>query len=156
MKKILTLSLSHVVALAVGFAVGVYTLPILTAPKPPAAQTVRDAVGELLYEARFVRELRGSDFLHWGEGRLYIGRRTIAFLGRLAPGPDYKLYLSPGFVETETEFNQLKSQMIRVGDVKSFENFIVALPTQVDPRDYNTAIVWCETFEQFISAAQYQ
>ena len=30
---------------------------------------------------------------------------------------DYMLYLSPTFVETETEFNRLKSKMVVVGSV---------------------------------------
>jgi hypothetical protein len=40
--------------------------------------------------------------------------------------------------------------------VKTFENFIVALPGGVDPSKFNTVIVWCETFGQFITAAQYR
>ena len=44
-------------------------------------------------------------------------------MGELAPSPDYKLYLSSGFVETEAEFLGLKPSMALVGDVKTFDNF---------------------------------
>jgi hypothetical protein len=74
----------------------------------------------------------------------------------LAPGPDYKLYLSPEFVETEAEFTRLKSRMVRVGDVRTFENFVVSVPESIDVSSYNTAIVWCESFGQFITAAKYR
>jgi hypothetical protein len=74
----------------------------------------------------------------------------------LAPGPDYKLYLSPEFVETEADFERLKKQMVRVGDIKTFDNFVVQVPELVDVSHYNTVIVWCESFSQFISSAKYR
>jgi hypothetical protein len=46
--------------------------------------------------------------------------------------------------------------MVRVGDVKTFDNFIVPVPADVDPARYSTVIVWCETFSQFITAARYR
>jgi hypothetical protein len=77
-------------------------------------------------------------------------------MGKLAPGPDYKLYLSPEFVETEADFARLKPQMLRVGKVKTFDNFLVPLPPGVDVTRYTTVIVWCESFGQFITAAKYR
>jgi len=101
-------------------------------------------------------KLQDSDTLHWGEGRVSIGADVIALQGRVSPGPDYRVYLSPLFVETEADFMRHKADMVYVGDVKTFENFIVPLPARVRPEAYNTVIVWCEAFGQFISAAQYQ
>jgi hypothetical protein len=85
-----------------------------------------------------------------------IGRARIALTGRLAPGPDYKLYLSPEFVETEADFARLKSVMVRVGDVRTFDNFVIEVPPSIDVTRYTTVIVWCETFGQFITAARYR
>ena len=59
-------------------------------------------------------------------------------------------------METEVDFQRLKAGMVRVGDVKTFKNFVVSVPESVDPSRYNTVIVWCETFSQFITAAKYQ
>jgi hypothetical protein len=64
--------------------------------------------------------------------------------------------LSPEFVETRADFLRLKSKMARVGDVKTFENFIVAVPSGIDPAKYSTVVVWCETFSMFISSASYR
>lgn len=154
--RLIILLVSHAVAAAVGFVVGIYALPILTAPQAPDAAMLEAAVRAASYSGRFRRDLKDSDALHWGEGNLFVGPRVIAFEGSLAPGPDYKLYLAPEFVETEADFLQLKPSMALIGDVKTFDNFVVAVPKDIDPEDYDTAIVWCESFAQFISAARYR
>lgn len=155
MKKLL-LVISHLLFAAVGFAAGIYLLPILTAPPAPTAADVEAAASQADFKGEFRRDLEDSDLLHWGEGTVSVGRTAIALAGRVAPGPDYKLYLSPEFVETEAEFNRLKPRMARVGDVKTFDNFIVPVPGNIDPAAFNTVIVWCESFGQFITAAKYR
>jgi hypothetical protein len=155
MKKFLVLAATHVIAVAAGFALGIYLLPILTAPAAPSASEVA-ALGQAEFKGEFRRDLKDSDFLHWGEGTVSVSRSAVALMGRIAPGPDYKLYLSPEFVETEADFNRLKARMARVGDVKTFENFIVPLPAGIDPQAYTAVIVWCESFGQFITAARYR
>jgi hypothetical protein len=155
MKKLL-LAATHLAALAIGFALGVYTLPILIAPPAPSAAEVKAQAEKATFTGEFRRDLKDSDALHWGEGIVSVSRTSIALAGELAPGPDYKLYLSPEFVETEADFKRLKPSMVRVGDVKTFKNFLVALPEDVDPARYNTVIVWCERFSQFITAAKYR
>jgi hypothetical protein len=42
------------------------------------------------------------------------------------------------------------------GDIKTFENFIVSVPDGIDINRYNTVIVWCESFGEFITAASYK
>ena len=156
MKKLALLVLSHFVAALAGFALGIYLLPILTAPAAPSAEAVNAESNRARFTGEFRRNLKDSDALHWGEGTVSIGPKSISLLGRVAPGPAYKLYLSPSFVETEAEFLRLKGSMVEVGDVKTFENFIVPIPEGIDPVRYTTVIVWCESFSQFITAAKYQ
>ena len=147
---------THVLAIGCGFALGIYLLPILIAPQSPGVEVVRSTADIARFKGVFRRDLADSDALHWGEGTLFISSDNIAFEGRLAPGPDYRLYLSPRFVETEAEFESLKADMVQVGLVQTFENFVVAVPESVDPAEFNAAIVWCEAFGQFITAATYQ
>jgi hypothetical protein len=156
MKKLVLFLATHVAALAVGFAVGIYALPILTAPDAPSVADVTVASGQATFTGQFRKDLQDSDFLHWGEGTVTVGPQSVTLMGSLAPGPDYKLYLSPEFVETEADFMRLKAQMARIGDVRTFENFVVRLPDSVDISSYDTVIVWCESFGQFITAAKYQ
>lgn len=156
MKKRVVLVGSHLLVLVIGFALGIYALPILVAPSALSPRDIESLMGPAHWTAEFRRALKDSDALHWGEGRVSVGPRSISLLGKLAPGPDYKLYLSPEFVETEADFQRLKPQMVRVGDVKTFENFLVPVPQGIDPSRFNTVIVWCEAFGQFITAAKYR
>ncbi|KZZ45291.1 MAG: DM13 domain-containing protein [Saccharospirillaceae bacterium] len=152
----LGLLISHAGIGFVGFALGIYALPILIAPESPDNLEMMQKITHTEFIGEFQRDLQDSDFLHWGEGKLRVGDGFVAFEGELAPGPDYKLYLSPQFVETEADFNRLKSEMVRVGDVHTFDRFILPLQKNISLDNYNTAIVWCETFGQFISAAQFK
>lgn len=156
MKKPVLLVGSHLLTLALGFGLGVYALPILIAPPAPAAGDVAAQQQAAAFKGTFRRDLKDSDALHWGEGIVSVAPRTIGLTGKLAPGPDYKLYLSPEFVETEADFKRLKPQMVRVADVKTFDNFLVDVPPGVDVARYKAVIIWCETFGQFITAARYQ
>lgn len=156
MKRGLLLAASHLLVLALGVALGIYLLPILIAPAAPTADEVRVQAASAQRTGQFRRDLKDSDALHWGEGTVSINEGHVVLDGQLAPGPDYKLYLSPEFVETEADFLRLKPRMARVGDVKTFRNFVVPIPASVNPADYRAVIVWCETFSQFITAARYQ
>lgn len=156
MKRAILLVASHVCVLAVGFVLGIYALPILTAPVAPTNAEASSAASQSIYKGQFRRDLKDSDAFHWGQGTVSVGRQSIVLTGKLAPGPDYKLYLSPAFVETEEDFARLKPQMKRVGDVRTFENFVVPVPESVDVSQYKAVIIWCESFSQFITAAEYR
>lgn len=155
MRKLLLVA-THLAALALGFALGIYALPILIAPPAPSTSEVQAKSFSARFKGEFRRDLKDSDALHWGEGSVFIGHKHVVLVGELAPGPDYKLYLSPEFVETEADFARLKASMVRIGDVKTFKNFVVPIPEGIDAGNYAAVIVWCETFSQFITAARYR
>lgn len=155
MKKI-ALVMTHFLCVGVGFGLGIYTLPILIQPDSPSMEDVQSVTNHALYTAAFQKDRKDSDFLHWGEGSVSIGAEYIAFVGELAPGPDYKLYFSPTFIETEKDFNKQKSKMRKVGEIKTFDRFTIKLPDDMSLDDYNTVIVWCETFGEFITSARYK
>ena len=155
MKKLLLL-LSHLGFGAAGFALGIYTLPILVAPPAPDETELSAVSRSAAFTGSFRRDLKGSDFLHWGEGEVSVSSHKIAHKGKLAPGPDYKLYLTAGFVEDEQQFNAAKASAARIGDVKTFSGFIIDVPAGVDINAYDTVVVWCETFQEFITAARYR
>lgn len=151
MKKILLL-ITHASALIVGVALGIYLLPILVEPESPGAEAITASQSGALFSTEFKRDLKGSDFLHWGEGRLTLSASQAVFEGELSPGPDYYLYLVPKFVEDEAGFLEIKSQSLQVGSVKTFGGFILDLPPNTDLQEYSAAVVWCERFGEFISA----
>jgi len=156
MKLAWLLIVSHLGAAVVGFATGIYYLPILAAPDAPTAEELRAVAAAADFTGRFTRARVDSDALHWGEGTVYLGPERVALDGEIAPGPQYKLYLSPSFVETEQDFLSAKPGMALLGDVDTFRGFIVDVPTQIDPSQFTTVIVWCEAFDQFITSAQYR
>jgi hypothetical protein len=155
MKKLLLL-LSHGLVGFIGFAAGIYSLPILIAPDAPTDNAVIATQSSQLYSGEFKRDLTDSDALHWGQGQLSVSPTAISLLGKLSPGPNFTLYLSPRFIDTEADFNAEKSSMIAVGDIKTFNNFIINVPANINVSNYNTVIVWCDSFGEFISAAQYK
>ncbi|MGE0766404.1 MAG: DM13 domain-containing protein [Hyphomicrobiaceae bacterium] len=156
MLKALVLTGTHLAMAAIGFMAGVYTLPILTAPKGPEAASLQATARAAVFKGRFDRNLKGSDFLHWGEGEVSVARDKIGHDGRLAPGPDYKLYLTTDFVDDKSGFLKIKGQARLIGDVKTFNGFLLPVPDGVDVGKYTTVVVWCESFSAFISAAKYR
>lgn len=153
--KAALLFVSHSAILALGFALGIYALPIITAPKAPSDEQVQSMMGDVRYQARFEKDSRGSDLFHWGEGDISLSKTTATFMGKLSPGPDYKLYLTKTFIETREDFMKHKAEARQLGDVKTFENFVVPIPADVDINQYQGILVWCESFEQFITSARY-
>lgn len=154
--RALILLFTHLGMLGAGFALGVYLLPILTAPKGPDAAELAAMAEKAVFSAEFTRDLEDSDFLHWGEGTVSITPTEIVHQGALAPGPDYKLYLVPEFVETEAAFEAIKDQALQLGDIKTFDGFILPVPEGTDLTAYTTVLIWCEAFSEFITAGQYQ
>ncbi|MCH2163204.1 MAG: DM13 domain-containing protein [Marinovum sp.] len=154
--RFLVFLVTHGIAGAIGFALGIYLLPILTAPESPDAAMLEEQAAAAEYNATLTRELRGSDFLHWGEGTISLTSDMIVHEGALSPGPDYKVYLTSEFVEHEDEFNPIKASAALVGDVKTFQGFLLDVPEGVDVSAYTTVVVWCESFGEFITAAQYR
>ena len=156
MTRTLLFIASHLVMLVVGFALGVYLLPILSAPPAPSRAEVQASAQGALYHGEFKRSLPGSDALHWGEGRITVSASSVTLAGRIAPGPAYKLYLVPEFVDTQEAFERVKARSLSAGDIRTFDNFIVPLPAGTPVDRYDTVVVWCEAFSKFITAARYR
>jgi hypothetical protein len=154
--KALLLTATHSVALLIGFGLGVYLLPILTAPPSPDQAVLEEMAKNALYRAELSRGLRGSDLFHWGEGTISLSRSEIVHEGQLAPGPDYKLYLVREFVEHEDEFLPIKGEAQLIGDVKTFNGFLLDVPAGVDIEQFTTMLIWCEAFSEFITSAKYR
>lgn len=156
MLRWIVLMATHSLTLAFGVALGIYMLPILIAPPSPDQAILAQSVQTARYQGEFKRDLKGSDFLHWGEGTVSISASSIAHEGRLAPGPDYKLYLVPEYIEDEAGFLAIKDAAQLVGDIKTFDGFLLDIPQTIDIEAHTTVLVWCETFGEFISAARYR
>ena len=156
MKKLALLATTHAATLALGFGLGVYFLPILTAAPAPDAATLAAAAQSATYSATFRRDLPGSDALHWGEGTISVTPERIVHQGELSPGPDYRIYLAPRYVEDKAGFEAIKAQSRELGAIKTFDGFITEIPPGVDIAKFDTVVIWCETFGKFITAGKYR
>ena len=152
--KIILLS-THISTLFFGFALGIYFLPILIAPDSSDIMDIDQLQSDAAYKTKFIRDLAGSDLLHWGEADVTISDKHIVIKGKIAPGPDYKMYLTQQFVENEKDFLAVKGSAAFIADVDIFENFIVKIPSSINVYEYNTIVIWCESFSEFITAAKY-
>ena len=76
-KKLIFLSISHLFILLVGFAIGIYSLPILTAPPSLEIAEINQLEQSSIYEGEFVKDLDGSDLFHWGEAKVSINSKKI-------------------------------------------------------------------------------
>ena len=155
-KKIVLLISSYIIVFVLGLGLGIYLLPILTSPKSVNIDKIIKLEKNALYKTVFVRDLKGSDLFHWGEADVSVSKNEIIVNGSIAPGPDYKLYLTKEFVEQEEEFLSIKDNSRYVAEVKTFKNFVITVPEDIDINDYNTIVIWCESFSEFITAAKYK
>lgn len=156
MLKALLIIIMTLAIFAAGFIAGVYSLPILTEQPAPDIAVLKQHQSRSQFSATFKPDLKGSDRFHYGDGMVYLTNDAISMQGTLSPGPDYQLYLSRNFIDNEADFLAQKGTMQRVAGVRSFNGFKLVVPQGIDVSDYNTVVIWCESFEEFITAAQYQ
>ena len=70
MFRLIVFLVSHGLAMTAGFALGVYLLPIITAPEAPSATAVASVAEQAMFSTRFLRDLPGRASL-----RLQVKRR---------------------------------------------------------------------------------
>ena len=142
--------------LVIGFGLGVYFLPILTAEKGLDTAAIEALSQCALRQGTFIRDLPGSDGLHWGDGVIMANADCICLDGEISPGPDYRLYLISKYVETAAEFMHIKAESTQIRPIKAFENFALDIPADVEVSNLPAVLIWYEAFGQFITAARLQ
>jgi hypothetical protein len=91
----------------------------------------------------FIRDLPGSDGLHWGDGVIMANAKRIWLDGEISPGLDYCLYLILNYVETGAEFLQIKADSNQIGLIKAFENFSLDIQADVSIANFLAVLIWC-------------
>ncbi len=63
---------------------------------------------------------------HYGDGEIIHsvenGIIYITLQGHVTPGPDYKLFLTPKYVDTKAGFEAIEAESEHMGDIRAFEN----------------------------------
>ena len=150
------LLISHLAVLGAGTGLGIYLLPILTAQENASLNEINDVRKLAKYKGDFKRNQKGSDVLHWAEGELYVNDNEIAFKGEVAPGPDYKIYLTKKQAVDKSSFLEMKKEAVLIGELKNFGNFRKSIPDSVNVNEFTTVQIWCERFSKFIGSAEYR
>lgn len=114
---------THLAVFGAGTGLGIYILPILTAETNATAPEIQAVKQSAKYTGEFSRNQKGSDAVHWAEGKLYVSEHEIAFEGEIAPGPDYKIYLTKTQADDKESFLKIKDDAKLIGDLKNFGNF---------------------------------
>lgn len=155
-RVVAVLLVSHLGVFGLGFGAGVYYLPILTATNNATDGEVQMVKDNARYSGVFSKNQEGSNPVHWADGKLYVSNNEIAFEGTVAPGPDYKIYLTKTQANNKASFLKIKEDSLYIGDLKNFGNFKKAIPNGVNIDEYTTVQIWCERYGQFISSAPYK
>lgn len=152
----ITLLISHLVVFGAGTGLGIYLLPILTAQENASLSEINDVRKQAKYKGAFTRNQKGSDVFHWAEGEIYVTDNEIAFKGEVAPGPDYKIYLTKKQATDKRSFLEIKKEAVLIGELKNFGNFRKSIPDNVNVNEFTTVQIWCERFSKFIGSAEYR
>tara|TARA_B110000858_G_C17484107_1_gene328523 strand:- start:283 stop:441 length:159 start_codon:yes stop_codon:yes gene_type:complete len=48
----------------------------------------------------------------------------------------------------------IKDKSEYISEVKTFKNFVITVPENIDINDYNAIVIWCENFSELITAAK--
>jgi len=147
-----------IIGLGVGFAIGVYTLPIIIEYRS-ASQQVTDITpaDQSDPSGQFDRNSPGSDALHWGEGTVRISNNKLIFEEdvKFAPGPDYRIYLSKKYADTKPDFLDIKTQAVEIAKLRTFSGPLeFDLPEDLNHYEYDNVVIWCETFSMYIASAR--
>ena len=151
---ILAMTVKFLSGLVIGFGLGVYFLPIIIADSPAAQSVLQAEEAKAEKQAVFTPDLPGSDPFHWGDGTLLISDNRVTLMDEVSPGPDYRLYLTPSYVETGAGFLEIKAQSREVARITGFKNFSYEIEDGIDLEQYGAVLIWCERFSQFITAGK--
>ncbi len=120
---------------------------------------------QVLKSGRFNPAANDSDLLHRGRGNFKIVRFqstnwvVLEDNFKVTNGPNYKLYLinRRDDIETENAFLAIKAGSHFVGNIQQFEGYqSFPIPAHVDLNTVKSALIWCETFSQFITSGKLQ
>ena len=135
--------------LVIGSAVGVYFLPFLTEEKRLDTAALAQLEASAEWSGTFAGHLRGFDAFHWGEGTVRASDTRIWLEGKISPGPDYRLCLTPSLATDEASLLKIGDQSVQVGEVKAFSNFSLDVPPGITIGDYPAVLTVVRGIRRF-------
>ena len=137
-----------------GVALGFFFFPYVFPPPPAAEQLAEAERSNLVATATFIHA-NPSDPVHHGKGRVSIYEHTV-FLEpdfEVGPGPAFHVYLVPkAGIRSSSDLKDVT--FVDLGGLRAFKGSQrYSIPAGVDPKDYQSVVIWCERFSVLISPA---
>ena len=153
-KVIVGFGLSALLGVGLGFAIGIAAFPFLFPPPEVNEQLVGKSEADVVARATFIHA-NPSDPVHYGKGRATIYEDLVRLEDdfEVGPGPKFHVYLVPE-ADVRPGTNVEETMFVDLGRLKAFtgsQNYRV--PAGVNPRDYQSVVIWCEQFNVLISPA---
>ena len=153
-KVIVGFGLSALLGVGLGFAIGIAAFPFLFPPPEVNEQLVGKSEADVVARATFIHA-DPSDPVHYGKGRATIYGDLVRLEDdfEVGPGPKFHVYLVPE-ADVQPGANVEETMFVDLGRLKAFtgsQNY--RIPTGVNPRDYQSVVIWCEQFNVLISPA---
>jgi hypothetical protein len=146
--------LGGVLGTGLGVALGFFFFPYVFPPPVAADQLTEAERSKLIATGTFIHA-NPSDPVHFGKGRVNVYKFTIFIESdfEVGPGPAFHVYLVPK--EDIRASADLKDVMfVDLGGLRAFKGSQrYTIPVGIDPRNYQSVIIWCERFGVLISPA---
>ena len=146
--------LGGVLGTGFGVALGFFIFPYVF-PPPAAADQLTDSERAKLVAAGSFIHASPSDPVHYGKGRVSVYDHTV-FLEpdfEVGPGPAFHVYLVPKApIRTSSDLKDIK--FVDLGGLRAFKGSQrYPIPADVNLKDIQSVIIWCERFGVLISPA---
>ena len=89
-----------------------------------------------------MKNVKGSDFLHWGEAQISISKEKIICQSNLSPERGNKLYLTKTFVTDEERFLKKKNKKFKIGTIHSLNEFLHKFRKTPSLERNNSVVIW--------------
>ena len=89
-----------------------------------------------------MKDVKDSDFLHWGEGQISISKEKIICQGNLSHSRGNKLYLTKTFVTDEEGFLKKRNKKFKMGTINSLNEFLHEFRKTPSLERNNSVVIW--------------
>ncbi len=146
--------LGGVLGTVFGVALGFFFFPYVF-PPPAATEQLAEAERSTLVAAGTFIHANPSDPVHYGKGKVSVYERSV-FLEpdfEVGPGPAFHVYLVPkASIRSSSDLKDV--MFVDLGGLRAFKGSQrYSIPVGVNPKDYQSVIIWCERFGVLISPA---
>ena len=154
LRILVNLIIGGVIGAGIGFAGGIFVYPYIFLADVVANETLDASNRQAVADGTFIHA-NPSDPVHYGKGPVTVFRDLVRIENgfEVGPGPKYHVYLvKKKDVKNSSDVKDAEFKDLgRLRGFRGSQNY--PIPEGVNPRDYASVVIWCETFGVLISPA---